>query len=129
MAIDISQLVKDQLAPVLELDTGIEGSIPRQIEAQMALQGLCLDTMTPGKSVYIALLATKSLIPRLLLTFAQEIKKAKGGEAETEFYDAIEFLKVLQAELEKQIRSAAHEVSPEDVPENPAWPGVGIVGF
>ncbi len=114
MAISAIQLVKDQLEPVLTLDTTIEAAIPRQVEAQIALQGWPLSSMTDQRSVYISLRATQALIPRLLLKFSQSLKKAVGGPAETEFQDAVNFLQALQKELAEQVKAAAKEVDPED---------------
>jgi len=114
MAIDMAQLVKDQLEPVLELDPTLEAVIPRQVAAQTALQGWAAAGLSEQQSVYVSILVTKALIPRLLLKFSQEIKRAKGGPAETEFHDAVKFLEALQKELEAQARAAAKEADPED---------------
>jgi hypothetical protein len=114
MAIDAVQLVKDQFDPILGLDPGLEAAIPRQIEAQIALQGWTAAGISDQRAVYISVLATQALIPRLLNKFAQEIKRAKGADSEAEFMDAIEFLKALQKQLEQQVNRAAREAAPED---------------
>lgn len=111
----MTQLVVDQLEPVFALDTTLEAAIPRQIEAQIALQGWAIASIDDQKSVYVAKLATKSLIPRLLLKFSQEVQEAEAGPAKTVFADAIKFLEALQKELAEQIKSAAWEADPEDV--------------
>jgi len=130
MAVDAVQLVKDQLDPVLTLDPGLDAAIPRQVEAQIVLQGWSAATITEKQAVYISVLATKAMIPRLLNKAMQEVKKAKGGPAETEFQDMVEFLKALQKELADQVKAAAHEAAPEDVITDPTrWPGAGIRGI
>lgn len=111
----MTQLVRDQLEPVLLLDPAIEAAIPRQVDAQIALQGWAVSSLDDQKSVYVALLATKGLIPRLLLKFSQKVAKAKGGPAEAEFVDAIGFLEALQKELTAQVKAAAWEADPEDI--------------
>jgi len=123
MAIDIVQLVKDQLDPVLTLDPGLDAAIPRQVDAQIALQGWSAVTVSDRQGVYISTLATQALIPRLLMKFAQEIKRAKGGDAEAEFMDAIKFLEALQKQLAAQVNRAAKEAAPEDAEVEPvSWP-------
>ena len=131
MSVDAVQLVTDQLEPVLTLDTTIEDAIPRQVEAQIALHGWTGISLSDQRAVYVSVLATKALIPRLLLKFSQEVKKAKGGPAETEFMDAVEFLKALQAELTAQVRAAALEADPDDLVDVPVKrvPGTGIRGI
>jgi hypothetical protein len=123
MAVDAVQLVTDQLDPVFTLDAGLAAAIPRQVAAQIALQGWTSAALSEQQTVYISTLATLALIPRLLMKFAQEVKKAKGGDSEAEFMDAIEFLKVLQKALESQANRAAHEAAPEDELTEPVkWP-------
>jgi hypothetical protein len=132
MAIDPVQLVKDQLEPVILLDTTIYDVIPRQVEAQIALQGLVAAEITDQQAVYVSILATAGLIPRLLIKFAQEVKKAKGGPAEVEFQDAVKFLEALQKTLAEQRKQAAKEVDPDDAvePYRPAgYPKPDVQGF
>jgi len=127
MAVDMVQLVKDQFEPVLGLDPTIEAAIPRQVEAQIALQGWIAAGLTDQQRVYISILATKGLIPRLLAKFAQEIQRVKGGPAETEFQNAVEFLKALQTELNSQVKAAAKQTDPADVETDrkpSPWTGV-----
>jgi hypothetical protein len=127
MSVDPEQLVKDQLDPVMTLDPTIEAAIPRAIEAQIALQGYPV-AISERQAVYISILATKALIPRLLLKFMQEVQRAKGSDAEAEFADAIKFLEALQKELTAQANKAAAEADPEDVDEKPgpSWPTSGM---
>lgn len=114
MAISAEQLVKDQLAPVFELDSTIEAAIPRQVEAQIALQGWGISDVTDQRAVYVAVLSTKALIPRLLLKFSQEVQQAEAGPAKAVFQDACKFLEALAKELETQAKAAAFEADPED---------------
>jgi hypothetical protein len=130
VAINITQLVRDQLDPVLTLDPTITDAIPRQIDAQIALQGWATSDLTEQKSVYISVLATKGLIPRLLLKFSQKVAKAKGGPAEAEFVEAIKFLEALQKELAAQAKAAAWEADPDDtVQEVPKGPRSTLAGI
>lgn len=114
MAISSVQLVLDQLEPILGLDPTMSAAIPRQVEAQIALQGWSVASITDQRAVYIALRATQAMIPRLLIKCSQSLKKAVGGPAETEWQDAVNFLQALQKELADQIKAAAKEVDPED---------------
>ncbi len=68
------------------------------------------------------------MLPRLILKFSQELKKAKGGPAEVEFQSAIDFLKTLQAQLKDKIKQTASQVDPGDTVDysNVAWPSVGF---
>ena len=117
MAISAIQLVTDQLEPVLLLDPTIEAAISRQVDAQIALQGWAVSDVTDQRSVRIAILSTKALIPRLLLKFAQEVQQAEAGPAKAVFQDACKFLEALMKELEAQAQVAAREESPEDAIE------------
>lgn len=132
MAISPTQIALDTLAPILSLDNGITAAVTRAVEAQTALQGWDGILMTEAQKVYVGLLATKYMIPRLLLIFAQKIKTAKGGTASVEYHKAVEFLTQLMTEVKDQIKQAAHEVNPtdnwEDV-EVVRWPGVGVTTF
>ena len=114
MAISSVQLVLDQLEPILVMDPTISAAIPRQVEAQIALQGWSVSSITDQRAVYIALRATQAMIPRLLIKCSQSLKKAVGGPAETEWQDAVNFLEGLRKELADQIKAAAKEVDPED---------------
>ena len=114
MAISATQLVLDQLDPILGLDPTMSAAIPRQVEAQIALQGWSVSSITDQRAVYIALRATQAMIPRLLIKCSQSLKKAVGGPAETEWQDAVNFLEGLRKELADQIKAAAKEVDPED---------------
>jgi len=132
MAVDAVQLVKDQLDAVLALDpTLTDAIITRQVEAQMELQQYGAATITEQQKVYISVLATQALIPRLLLTFSQakRLKRAKGGASEAEYEAAIEFLKALQEQLKNQVKLAAKEAAPEDLdrPLPPGYPKPRIV--
>ena len=114
MAISATQLVLDQLEPVLGMDPTMSAAIPRQVEAQIALQGWSVASITDQRAVYIALRATQAMIPRLLIKCSQSLKKAVGGPAETEWQDAVNFLEELGKQLSDQIKMAAKEVDPED---------------
>lgn len=130
MSITISTLVEIDLNPVFALDTGLQATINDRIEAEVALQGWTLGDLDDQKSVYIAALVTKSYIPRLLLKFAQEVQRAKGGKAEAEFAKAIDYLKQLREECDDRIQRAAAEADPEDVLLDPVrWPGIGPVAW
>lgn len=115
MAIDIATLVEKRLAPALVIDTDLSTDIPIEVDAQVALQSWVEADLTEAQKVMIAILVIKGLIPRLLLRYSQEIKKVKGGPAETEFQDLIDFLKELRKEVNEQIKQAQAEVSPEDI--------------
>ena len=115
MAVNSVTLVLDLLDPVLVLDAEIGGAVNRAVEAQVALQGWSDDSITDQQKVYIALLSLRFLIPRLLLKFAQKVKKAQGGSAMAEYDKAISYLETLQQTLTEQIRVAAHEVDPTDI--------------
>lgn len=131
MAVDAVQLVRDQLEPVISKDPTLDAAIVRQVEAKIALQGWTPSELTEQQEVYISVLATKGLVPRLLIWAGQRLKAAKGGPAEAEWQDLVRFLEALQRELTAQVKEAAKEADPEDVePETPArWPGVGVEGF
>jgi hypothetical protein len=117
MAVSAIQLVTDQLEPVFTLDTTLEAAISRQVDAQIALQGWAVSDVTDQRSVRIAILSTKALIPRLLLKFAQEVQQAEAGPAKAVFQDACKFLEALMKELEAQVKAAAWEEEPEDALE------------
>lgn len=132
MAVNSQTLAMDLLDPITTLDTGISSAVSRAIEAQTVLQGWGGVLLTDPQKVYVALLAVKQLIPRLLLKFADKIKSAKGGSAAVEYQKAVEFLEALREELKDQIRQAAHEVDPTDNWEDVElirWPGVGVTTF
>ena len=112
MAIDVEQLVLDQLDPVLALDPTIGVAVTNRVEAEVVLQGWIAADMTDKQKVYISILATKGMIPRLLLKFAQELKRVQAGPAEAEFQETIAYLKVLQEELTEQASRAALAVAP-----------------
>ena len=123
------QLVRDQLEPVLLLDPTIEEAIPRQVEAQVALQNYGPD-LDDRKMVYVSVRATQALIPRLLLKFSQKVQKAKGGPAEAEFADAVKFLEILQRTLEELAKVAAWEADPQDtIHQIPAGPRATLSGI
>lgn len=115
MAIDPVQLVKDQFAPIMDKSAWLSPAIPRQVEAQSALQGLSAATMTDKQAVYVSVLASYALIGPLLIEFAGKKAKAKGGPAEVEWQQAQDFLELLQKQLAQQVKMAAKEVAPEDL--------------
>ena len=133
MAVDPTQLVKDQLDPVLGLDPTIEAAIPRQIEAQAALRGWAVGSMSQDAAVYVAILATKAMIPRLLVKFSLRVEEAKGGPAEAKYAKACDFLTALMKELEQQADAAAWNVDPSDYKPGsllkPSYPKPDIKGF
>lgn len=132
MAVNSTTIALDMLAPVLTLDDGITAAVTRAVEAQTALKEWDDEVLSESQKVYIALLAVKQMIPRLMLIFTQEIKTAKGGTASVEFHKAIDFLQGLQVEVKDQIKQAAHLVDPTDNWEDIElirWPGVGVTTF
>lgn len=129
MSVDAEQLVLIDLDPVLELDPTITTAVSSRIEAEMALRGWTEADMTDKKIVYVSLLVTRSFVARLLLKFAQEIKKASAGKSQVEFSDAIKYLEALKVELDSRIFKAEAVVQPDLVPTDEKWPGCGIVGF
>lgn len=131
MAVSASQLVLDQLDPILSLDATITQAITRRVDAEIAIQGYAILTMTDAEQAYIGDLVLQAMLPRLILKFSQELKKAKGGPAEVEFQTAIDFLKTLQSQLKDKIKQTASQVDPADAidPTRPAWPSVGFRSF
>lgn len=129
MSIDISALVAIDLEPVFELDPTIQTAIDSRIEAEKALRQWAEADMTDQRAVYIALVVTRSFVGRLLLKFSQEIKKAGAGKAAVEFDQAIKYLEALKDELDSRIAKAEIGVSPDTIPSEIRWPGVGVVGF
>ena len=130
MAIDMIQLVRDQLEPVLLLDPTLEAAIPRQVDAQLALQRYPINGYDDSKAVYVSVRATKALIPRLLLKFSQEVQEAEAGPAKAKFADAVKFLEALQKEMADQAKAAAWEADPEDtVGEVPKGPRSTLAGM
>lgn len=126
--IDIEQLVRADLEPVFDLDPTLEDAILDRIDAEIALLGWINEELTDQQMAYVAILVTRAFIPRLLLRFAQELRRAKGGTAEAEFNDAIKYLKALQEELKERQDTAARETNPSILPtEIPPWPGVGVL--
>ena len=131
-SIDPASLVVIDLSPVFTLDTTIEASIPAKVDAQCALKGWSLADLDDARAVYVAMMTTKSFITRLLLKFSLEVKKVKGGKAETEFVKAIDYLEALRDELTEELKSAAVTVDPEaveTVSTLPTWTGVGPLGW
>lgn len=131
MSIEIQTLVEIDLEPVFSLDTTLQVTIPTRIEATLATLGWTLADLTDQRSVYVAALTTLSFVPRLLLKFGQEIKKAKGGKAETEFFEAIKYLQELRKALDDVVTRAASGAGTEDTASETVdpWPGVGVLGF
>ena len=131
MAVNAATLVLDQLDPILSLDTTITAAITRRVDAEIAIQGYATLTMTDAEQAYIGDLVLQAMLPRLILKFSQELKKAKGGPAEVEFQSAIDFLKTLQTQLKDKIKQTASQVDPGDTVDysNVAWPSVGFRSF
>jgi hypothetical protein len=129
MAVSAEALVAIDLDPVLALDPTLRDAIPARVEAEMALQGWGVIDLTDKRSAYIAILVTKSFVSRLLLKFAQEIKKTAGGTASVEFQDAIKYLEALRDELEARKIAAASAASPSSLVTADRWPGVGVAGL
>lgn len=126
MSVDAASLVLIDLDPVLSLDPTIADAVPMRVSAEMALQGWTAADMTDQRNVFIALLVTRSLITRLLLKFAQEIKKTAGGAAQVEFQDAIKYLQNLKDTLDEQRLEMMFVSNPLSVPTTDKWPGVGV---
>ena len=131
MAVNAATLVLDQIDPILSLDTTITSAITRRVDAEIAIQGYSTLTMTDAEQAYIGDLVLQAMLPRLILKFSQELKKAKGGPAEVEFQSAIDFLKTLQQQLKDKIKQTASQVDPGDTVDysNVAWPSVGFRSF
>lgn len=131
MAVNAATLVLDQLDPILSMDTTITAAITRRVDAEIAVQGYATLTMTDAEQAYIGDLVLQAMLPRLILKFSQELKKAKGGPAEVEFQSAIDFLKTLQTQLKDKIKQTASQVDPGDTVDysNVAWPSVGFRSF
>ena len=129
MAIDIASLVAIDLEPIFELDPTIQTAIPARVEAETALRGWTEADLTDRRSVYIAILVTKSFVARLLLRFSQELKKAAAGKSAVEFGDAIKYLMALRDELSARLNKAEIEMAPDSVLEGARWPGVGVLGL
>ena len=103
-------------------DATLATDIPTEIEAQIALQGWVEGDLTEQQKVYVSLLTLKGLVPRLLLLFSSKLKSAKGGPAETEWQEAIDFLKELRKEVKEQVETAQHEAFPEDLEKDVITP-------
>ena len=131
MSVSANQLVLDQLDPILALDTTITAAILRRVDAEIAVQGYATLTMTDAEQAYIGDLVLQAMLPRLILKFSQELKKAKGGPAEVEFQSAIDFLKTLQSQIKDKIKQTASQVDPGDTVDysNVAWPSTGFRSF
>lgn len=132
MAIVIQTLVEIDLEPVFTLDPTLQATIPTRIEATMATLGWTLADLTDQRSVYVAAVTTLSFVPRLLLKFGQEIKKAKGGKAETEFFEAIKYLQELRDALNDTVARAASGAGTEDIANTEdlaPWPSTGVLGW
>lgn len=129
MSISPEELVLIDLDPILVLDPTIRDAIPARVEAEMAMQGWGVIDLTDKRAVYIAIMVTKSFVSRLLLKFAQEIKKTAGGTASVEFQDAIKYLEALKEDLEERRQAASSAASPTTVVTTDRWPGVGVAGF
>ncbi len=134
MAINPVDLVTDDLQPLFLLDTEIEAAIVDRVAAVQAMKGWV--TLTDQQAVYVALLTTKALVPRILLKFSQEIQKVKGGKSETDFVKAIDYLNALREEIDEMLG-----MFPSDIDEGGGtlppgtdpellmirWPGIGPV--
>ena len=131
MAVNAATLVLDQIDPILSLDTTITSAITRRVDAETAIQGYSTLTMTDAEQAYIGDLVLQAMLPRLILKFSQELKKAKGGPAEVEFQSAIDFLKTLQQQLKDKIKQTASQVDPGDTVDysNVVWPSTGFRSF
>lgn len=131
MAVSAATLVLDQIDPILSMDTTITAAITRRVDAEIAIQGYSTLTMTDAEQAYIGDLVLQAMLPRLILKFSQELKKAKGGPAEVEFQSAIDFLKTLQQQLKDKIKQTASQVDPGDTVDysNVAWPSTGFRSF
>jgi hypothetical protein len=124
--VDIQRLVEIDLAPVFELDPDLPDEIADRIDAEIALHGYDPVDITEQQAVLVALLTTKAFIPRLLLKFAQELRRARGGAAEAEFQDAIKYLQALRDELQGRYQEALSDLGEDLPPGTPPWPGVGV---
>jgi hypothetical protein len=131
MAVSAATLVLDQIDPILSLDTTITAAITRRVDAEIAIQGYNTLTMADAEQAYIGDLVLQAMLPRLILKFSQELKRAKGGPAEVEFQAAIDFLKALQAQLKEKVKQTASQVDPGDTVDysNVAWPSTGFISF
>jgi hypothetical protein len=134
VAVNPISLVESDLEVVFVLDTTLQARIPDRVAAVVALQGWTLLDLDDQKSVYVAALTTQAFIPRLLLKFAQEIKKAEGGKSKVEFTNAVDYLKALQAQIETILQEYAKHAQPVDVLplvelNTIRWPGVGPVSW
>lgn len=131
MAVSAATLVLDQIDPILSMDTTITAAITRRVDAEIAIQGYSTLTMTDAEQAYIGDLVLQAMLPRLILKFSQELKKAKGGPAEVEFQSAIDFLKTLQQQLKDKIKQTASQVDPGDTVDysKVAWPSTGFRSF
>jgi len=127
--INPEDLVAIDLDPIFTLDPTLRDAIPARIEAEMAIQGWTLADLTDRRAAYIAILVTKSFVSRMLLKFAQAIKKTAGGPASVEFADAIKYLESLREELEQRKQETISIASPTSIVTTDRWPGVGVVGI
>jgi hypothetical protein len=133
MAIDPVALVTQDLQPLFLLDAALEATITPRVAAMQAMKGW--STLTDQQAVYIALLTTKALIPRILGKFSQEVQKVKGGKSEVDLVKAIEYLNALREEIDEML-SMFIDVEGGSIPPGVdpklmmvRWPGIGPVGW
>lgn len=132
MAVDIQALVMDQLDPVVALDTTIAAAVTRRIDAEILMLGWNVGSLADPQAVYISVRTLKSMVPRLLLKFAQELKRTKAGtKAEAEWQDAVKFLSALMTELTQELAIAGAQVgiALTDTPAGSVAVGSPSTGF
>lgn len=131
MAVDPNRLVENYLNFAINLDSTLKAAIPECVEAEIAIQGWAGLELTEQQKAYVAKLATKGMLPRIIGDFTRKMQSVKGGPAEAEYVDAIEALKLLQKELTAAVNAAAKNVDPADVEDAllPTYPTCGMVGF
>lgn len=131
MAVNPTTLVEGYLSFAIDLEPALAAFIPAAVEAETAIQGWADLVLSEQQKAYVAKLATKGLLPRVIGDFSRKLQEVKGGPAEAKYVDAIEALKLLQKELAEAVKQAAKNVDPGDLDDVvfPSYPNTGMVGF
>ena len=121
MAIETKQQVLDYLGPAGEIDSDLENVIDRQIEGKTAIQGW-IAPLTDVQKLYVAALAARAMIPRLLLLYSEEMLGAEADEEKHAYQQRIDFLKQLDKQIQAEIKDSGSVADPDDVPDDTPTP-------
>jgi hypothetical protein len=135
MAIDIQALVEKHIKPALIVDPTIGDDIPSLIEAQMAVKGFDASTIQENEKVYVTALTLESLVPRLSLTYTDEVQEHTLGGELVRLPSRAQFFKVLQQAITNLKTTAGKGIgvtsSEETLKEAQvaAWASTGVVSW